>query len=260
MKKGKIIRSILLIIFAGIFVFSGYKIVSQLLEEKKAEDLYSDFQNIAITSETETVSSENKEETNTEPEKNENKLNLKINFDALNKKSKDIVGWIYSPDTPINYPVVKGKDNEQYIRHLPNGKYNYAGSIFADYRNKENNNDSNYIIYGHNMKNDTMFGTLTEYYNQKYYDKHPIIYLLTPEKNYEIQLYSGYVAPADSYAYTINRPIDETEMYMNKISRESTFKSNVKYTPGDRTVTLSTCTNVSDEERYVLVGILKEIK
>ena len=256
MKKGKIIRGILFVIFAGIFVFSGYKIISQLLKEKQAKDLYSDFQNIAVTSENETTSSENKVINNETKDKT---LNIKIDFDALKKKSKDIVAWIYCPDTPINYPVVKGKDNEQYIRHLPNGKYNYAGSIFADFRNNIENDDSNYIIYGHNMKNDTMFGTLTEYYNQKYYDKHPIIYLLTPEKNYEIQLYSGYVAPADSYAYTINRPFDEAVKYMNKISHESTFKSNTLYTPGDRTVTLSTCTNVSDKERYVIVGILKKI-
>lgn len=254
MKKGKIISQVFCVIFAGIFVFSGYKVLSYFIEQKQAEDLYNNFQTLATLNQT---NSSDKETTNTNQDNTTFSLN--IDFESLKNECKDIVGWIYCPDTPINYPIVKGMDNEEYLRHLPNGKYNYAGSIFSDYRNSTIETDSNYIIYGHNMKNDSMFGTLTEYYNQKYYDKHPIIYFITPEKNYEIRLYSGYVAPLDSDAYKINRTKEETEEYINRISRKSTFDTNTKYTSGDKTVTLSTCTNVSDDERYVIVGILKEI-
>lgn len=103
-----------------------------------------------------------------------------IDFDALKQENNDIIGWIYCPDTPINYPVVKGKDNNQYLRADLKGKYLVSGTIFADYRNNEVGEDKNYIVYGHNMKNSTMFGTLVKYKDQTYYDSHPILYFLTP--------------------------------------------------------------------------------
>ena len=246
----KTIKIILSIIFAGVFIFSGYKIFSYLIEQKKANDLYDNFKDIAITSEPNESSNND----------SESKIDFSIDFESLKNECKDVVGWIYSPDTPINYPVVRGKDNKQYLRHLPNGKYNYAGSIFADYRNLYINNDSNVIIYGHNMKNDSMFGTLTEYYKQKYYDAHPVLYFLTPEKNYEVQLISGYITSSDSTAYMIERDEELNEKYIDRIMRSSTFDGSVEYKKGDRTLTLSTCTNASNSQKYVMVGILKEIE
>lgn len=250
MKKSQIINSILCIIFACIFVFSAYKIVIYFKVQKEAKDTYTNYQNLAVSSDADTNQDTSEEQT--EPK-------ISVNFDSLLKECKDIVGWIYSPDTVINYPVVKGADNNQYLHRLPNGKNNIAGSIFADYRNFSFNTDSNYLIYGHHMKNDSMFGTLLNYKSQSYYDAHPIIYFLTPEKNYKIKLYSGFVTPADSDAYIINRTEEEMAEFMDKISRKSTFKTNAKYKAGDKIVTLSTCTNVSDDQRYVVIGIIEEI-
>lgn len=88
---------------------------------------------------------------------------MEINFDILKSKNKDIVAWIYSEGTQINYPIVQSKDNDYYLRRLLDGTYNQGGTIFMDYRNNKNFEDYNTIIYGHNMKNNTMFGTLINY-------------------------------------------------------------------------------------------------
>ena len=129
---------------------------------------------------------------------------INVDFDELKKENKDIIGWIYCPDTPINYPVVKGKDNNQYLRTGLDGKYLFSGTIFCDYRSKDIGTESNYIIYGHNLKNSTMFGTLVKYKEQEYYDAHPIMYFLTPESNYIIELFAGTVVKNNSEIYQPN--------------------------------------------------------
>ena len=96
---------------------------------------------------------------------------VSVDFQKLKEENSDIIAWIYCEDTPINYPVVLAKDNSYYLHRKINGDYGFAGTLFADYRNKGDFSDNNTIIYGHNMKNDTMFGTITEYRNQEYFDE-----------------------------------------------------------------------------------------
>ena len=110
----------------------------------------------------------------TEPPK-ATELPISIDFDSLLSRNKDVIGWLYCPDTVINYPVVQGENNDQYLRKDLDGKYLVSGTLFADYRNGALGEDANYIIYGHNMKNGTMFSLLAKYKQQSYYDKHPVI-------------------------------------------------------------------------------------
>ena len=180
---------------------------------------------------------------------------ISIDFDALKQENSDIVGWIYCPDTPINYPVVKGKDNNQYLRSDLNGKYLVSGTIFTDYRNGEVGEDPNYIVYGHNMKNSTMFGTLVKYKKQSYYDAHPMLYFLTPEGNYTIELIAGAVVKRDSDIYQ-TAPTDNT---IADIMIKSTFNSTVDIGKGKNIITLSTCSYEFNNARYVVVGKLKKI-
>ena len=85
---------------------------------------------------------------------------ITVDFERLQEENKDIIAWLYCPDTEINYPVVQSKDNEYYLRRLLDGTWNIAGTLFMDYRNAADCSDLHTIIYGHNMKNNTMFGSL----------------------------------------------------------------------------------------------------
>ena len=192
------------------------------------------------------------EPTNEEEGEEKNQVPIRIDFDALIQENNDIIGWIYCPNTPINYPVVKGEDNNQYLRSDLKGNYLVSGSIFADYRNGEIGQHRNYIVYGHNMKNSTMFGTLVKYKDQTYFDSNPILYFLTPDTNYIIELSAGAVVNRDSDIYQII-PNENT---IAEIVSKSTFTSSAKITHDDKIITLSTCSYEFNSARYVIIGKL----
>ena len=241
----KIIKIILLGICLVIFIYSAYNIYNYIKEENANKKLKNELVEDVIT-----------EVPSTELTKNEEKIPISVDFSTLKEKNQDIVGWIYSKDTPINYPVVQAKDNQYYLHRLINGEYNASGSIFMDYRNNPNLEDNNTIIYGHNMKSDEMFGTLQNYKNQEYYENHKIIYYFTQEKKYEIKLIAGYTASLEDDIYNLNEINQEQK---EKLLQKSDFKSDVDISQNDKLITLSTCSYEYEDARYILIGILDEI-
>jgi len=262
--KGKVFRIVLIILVLLIAAFSALQIIRHYSEEKEADGLYSDLLEYAVVpeetepEETTGVSpnetAEHTPEETTTPEVID--VPPAIDFIALQEKYPDVIGWIYSPDTPINYPIVCGKDNNQYLRHLPDGSYNTTGSIFLDYRCGEIGENRNTVIYGHNMKNGTMFSSLTKYKSQAYYDEHPWLYLLTPDGNYRIELYAGAVVKASSGIYETSPGNEAFADVLAEIKGKSTFHSEMDVDWSDNIVTLSTCSYEFDNARYVVVGKL----
>lgn len=179
-----------------------------------------------------------------------------LDFDVLEELNGDIVGWIYCEDTPIDYPIVQSADNSYYLKRMPDGQYNSAGAIFLDYRCDGYFMDRNSIVYGHNMKNDSMFGTLPEYRNQSYYDAHPVMWLFTRERTYKIELLAGFVTVSDSAVYEPLYDADELQNYLSAAIRDSCFEAGVEPERVTRSVTLSTCSYEYENARFVLVGSL----
>ena len=184
-----------------------------------------------------------------------------INFKALRKVNPDIVGWIYSPDTTINYPVVQGEDNSYYLKHLADGTENRNGCPFVDVGNSSDFSDENSIIYGHHMQNGTMFAGVSWYSDQRYYDEHPVMYLLTPDTAYQIELFSGYTTAMDSSAYmqTFVSKREYTD-WLIEVAGRSDFLANMEISAKDRVITLSTCAYSFENARYVVHGKLVEIR
>lgn len=240
-----------LILAIGIITFSGYNLWNIYSEYTAGEKLYDQYADEFIISP--------KEVPKQSPEEKEEEPILSIDFDALLARNKDVVGWIYIEDTPINYPIVQGSDNNYYLRRLLDGSYNIAGSIFMDYKNSSDLTDLNTIIYGHNLKNGTMFSSLKDYGAQEYYDKHPLMHLLTPEGDYVIELIAGYQTNIYSNIYKTPETAEELLLLYNEIVKLSTFKSNISLDHGDRLITLSTCSEGGDESRYVLIGRINNI-
>lgn len=255
MKIPKALRIVLATVFILVFAFSCYKIVAQLLEENDSKTLY---ENIIDDVVIENQINQSSAEGSTEGK--EPIIPITVDFERIKQKYPDTIGWLYSPDTKINYPVVLGADNNQYIYNMPSGEPNKSGSIFADSRNLPFYESRNFIIYGHNMKNKTMFGTLDDYRKTGYYENHPVMYYLTPQKSYKLELYSGFITESGSYVYTFQHTEQTLSDFMKKIKRKSTFKSDVEYQEGDRIMTLSTCSYESEDSRYVVVAILREIE
>lgn len=182
---------------------------------------------------------------------------IAVDFQGLKAVNEDVCGWIYCEGTPIDYPVVQGEDNALYLRHNYEGSYNTAGSIFVEAGNRPDFADSNTIIYGHHMKNGSMFACLDHWADQAFYEAHPIMWLLTPEQDYKIVLFSGYTTSATSDTYTIfEGPGGELDDYLARCSEQSDFRAEVEPDGEGRYVLLSTCAYVFDNARYVLHGML----
>lgn len=184
-----------------------------------------------------------------------------INFKALQAVNPDVIGWIYSPNTTINYPVVQGDDNAYYLKHLADRTENRNGCPFLDVQNRPDFTDDNSIIYGHHMQNGTMFAGISWYEDQSYYDEHPVMYFMTPSAAYWIELFSGYITTMDSSAYMQNfgSTREHTE-WLKEVSGRSDFRANLEISAYDRVITLSTCAYRFENARYVLHGKLVELR
>ncbi len=260
----KILRLTVLLILLGVFLFSGWKVFSTLLEYRQSEESYkaltqeyTTHQPTATADEPQSpvMPSDTTEETapmETAP--------IAVDFATLLADCPDVVGWLYCADTPINYPVVQATDNDYYLRRLLDGSYSRGGSIFMDYRCAADFSDWNSILYGHNMKNDTMFGTLEDFRKQEYYDAHPVLYLLTPAQDYKIVLIGGYTTPGDDKdTYGIPISLEVRNALIEKAQQNSTFQADAEIGDEERLITLSTCAYDYTGARYVLVGVLREL-
>lgn len=255
----KWIYRIICVILIAVMAVSGYKIWSIMSEYKEGEDAYGELEQfVSIPSELPVIPSESGEEENPDgtpaPQATENLNQFPVvDFQSLQQINPDVVAWIYIPGTHVNYPVVQGDDNDYYLNHLFNGKSNSAGAIFMDYRNESDFSDSHTIIYGHQMNNKTMFNDLRKFEDQSFYDSHAVGYLLTPDQNYLLQFFSGYVSSVDTNAWQLNFNEENTfSSWLTDLQSRSAFTSQVQLREEDRIITLSTCSSAFENARFVL--------
>lgn len=252
--KKKILYTILILIFTGIFLVGVFQVYWKLKEYGEGESSYTEIEQYVWVD----VAPEDNEDGSQSGESGPDIRWPVVDFEALAEINPDIVAWIYIEDTPINYPVVQGADNQYYLNHLFDGKWNSAGCIFLDSRNRPDFSDWNSIIYGHHMKNGTMFTGLTAYKKQEYYNDHFIALLLTPDKNYEIEIFAGYVASVQDEIWKIGFPSDQDfAEWMDKTKERSCFRSKIIPAVTDRILVLSTCSYEFNDARFVLLGVVK---
>ena len=252
------IRIVLCCIFLSIAVYAGYNIIKIQSEYKKGADTYKEIDKYTIE-QTVARSSDNTEETVEATE--EEKPYPKVDFAGLKAVNGDVIGWIYVPDTEINYPIVHTTDNEYYLDHMVDRTENPAGAIFLDTRNPSDLSDLHSIIYGHHMKNGSMFAALKGYKKQNFFDEHKNGYLITEDAVYRIDFFAGHVANVEENAWQLDFS-DGTEFdnWIKSLKEVSAFKSDVNPEYGDKVFTLSTCSYEFDDARFVLSGKLTKIE
>lgn len=179
-----------------------------------------------------------------------------IDFRALLELNADIVGWIVGGET-IDYPIVQGADNHYYLSHLVNHERNRLGSIFMDQDNQRDFSDRVTVLYGHNMKDGSMFAALTKYNSQSYYDRFPAMTLHLPKGDYEVELFAGKLMDGNDESACFGL-IDEEgfQSWIDGLRRASTFQSAGVVMPEDRIVVMCTCSYVDDNARYAVFGRL----
>ncbi|MBR1857176.1 MAG: sortase [Oribacterium sp.] len=169
----------------------------------------------------------------------------------------ETVAWLYFEDGSISYPVMKDGDNEKYRSIGSTGEEAWTGAIFLDYRSSSDLTDPNSIIYGHNMKDRTMFGTLRDYRDvSTFFDDHRYFQVITPDKacRYQVFIYMDVPNSFEIYDYVGEKGLEfvsDAEPVMRKSYRDS----EITLSETDRVVTLSTCTD-KDRLRFVVLGVL----
>lgn len=182
-------------------------------------------------------------------------------FSTLQEINKDTVGWLTVNNTRIDYPVVQAKDNDYYLRRDYYQNKNRHGWIFMDYRNNPDELNENTIIYGHNLANQTMFGTLRYALNSYWYKKsaNQIITFNTPNENMKFQIFSIYTIPTTNDYLDITFPTtDAYQAYIDLVKGRSIYDFNIEVTTDDKILTLSTCANGNDKRLVIHAKLIKE--
>lgn len=252
MKTKKVLIRLVIVLLLCVLAFALWRIADTLLERSAGKALNRELTQLAVT-EKEVPTMETDAEGPAAYV-----VPIEVDFDLLRQQAPDAVAWLYSPDTPIHYPVVQGPDNRYYLKHTVTGQQNHTGSIFLDRRNPSDLTGSYNLIHGHNLKDDTMFGTLPRYSDQAYYDDHAVLYLLTPDADYAIELFAGFTTDKDDVIYRIPALSRERMELAQYCMERSDFVSSVQPQQDDRFVILSTCAYDYDDARYAVIGILRE--
>jgi len=176
--------------------------------------------------------------------------------------NEDIYAWIYIPDTQINYPMLQHpSDNTYYLDHNLDGSKGYPGCIYTEDFNTRDFTDSNTVIYGHNMKDGSMFAGLHKYSDMDYMKEHPYIYIYTEDYLYVYEIFAAceYSNEHILYSYDFSDKAG-FEKYLEDIcaagEKSGSRKENVEVSAEDRIVTLSTCIANQPDKRYLVQGVL----
>ena len=267
----KTVRTILIIIFAGVFAFSAVRYFMLRKPYEEAKETYSgavsDYtkpsqqnsnQQVFLPADGNEIRQEDRPElTQEDNEPTAVIAPIEVDFAGLTRVNTGVIGWIYCEDTVINYPVVFGVDNSYYLDHDYRGAPSGSGAIFTDASNIKGFVDSNIIMYGHHMSDMSMFATLKYWMKQEYLDEHPVMWLLTPVQDYRVELFAAYETQADSDTYTVFRgPGPLFEQYLSKAVEKSGVNAPVEIDPEARYLLLSTCAYSNALARTVLHGKL----
>lgn len=238
-----LIIGIALIIFAGVKLFSiwqGYKV---------SEDEYKEIANTYVDVNKDANIGDDTEDT---PWYELAKVDIK----GLQEQNPDVCGYILFENEDISYPVLHASDNDYYLHRTLEKTEAKAGSIFMECANDSDFEDSHTIVYGHNMKNLSMFGKLRYYRTDNdYYADHQYFQIFVDGAVYRYQIYAYKVVEDGAYIYkTYYDGSDDFAEFANKIGADSSRNTGIEINPDDKVITLSTCTG-NDEERFTVSAV-----
>jgi sortase B len=255
-KKKSPLLSILLVVCLAAFVFAGYMLIQGWTHY---EESASEYREISAEYGPEDAQGAKLDAQETDAETKARVLReFTVDFDSLRAVNEEVVGWIVIHNTNISYPIVQAADNDRYLTTTFLKTYNTSGAIFADCNNNADFSDRNTYIYGHNMKNGSMFAQLMKLRTQQGFDERSEGVLYTPDAVYRLELFAVHSVDEADVELQYNFASDEAyESYLNGIRRWSAVQSGAELSRNDRIVTLFTCVN--DDIRLLVYAKLVEV-
>ena len=264
-KTKKLLLGVLCLIFAAVFIYSGYKVYTILRGYSAAEKRYDSLSD-SVTAQggDDAAKAGGSIASGTGREADPLYMDtsfITVDFDELAKISDYVIGWLYLPDSVINYPVAQYSDNDFFLNRFIDGNIQVGGALFADCGCPGDFSGNNTIIYGHHMRDGSMFASLGKYGEQEFYEANPIMYLYTPTQDYKLEIFSAFTTSDVSYVYNIFFPDENSfESHISSLRYMSDIKTDVEVGPEDHIVTLSTCDYSFNNARYVVIGKLVPIE
>ena len=279
---GDVLSTLLMLVALGVFVFSAYTLYGFYQEYRKSsveyDNLENDYASVDEADETEDFDALEDDKTVQDLQNKQNisgkevvtvmengkqitvpTMRNPIDFTELKQKNEDIVGWLRIRALGISYPVVQGEDNDFYLHRTFEKEDNFAGCIFVNCDNSGNFTDQNTIIYGHNMKDGSMFGKLKKFREEGVFDKSKYFWMFTPDLIYEYRIVSATVVDKTGITYQSFFTQEDFDTLMQHAFETSVIDgSDVDVNMNDRIMTLSTCTG-DDATRFVVMGKLVQI-
>lgn len=250
-KSKKIIILLIYIILVSIIIISIVYIVKELYWKKEAIE------------ETKIVDTIEVDESKVTKESTKKMIQVR----TLKQENKDVVGLLEIENTNISYPVVQGDDNEYYMTHNYKKEKSKNGSIFLDKDYDWKISSNNYLIYGHNLNNGTMFQELLKYESEDYYNKHPEILFTTADEEATYDIISVFKSKVYNnidnvfkYYFFINpKTEEEYNNYIKNIKELSLYNIEKTAKFGTQLITLSTCSYHVKDGRFVIVGAKRQV-
>lgn len=191
---------------------------------------------------------------------------ITIDFAAVQLQYPNAYAWIQIPDTPVDYPIMQSTaemEDDYYLTHTIDGEENLPGAIYTQRsQNQKDLSDPVTVIYGHNMRNDSMFGTLSEYQKEEYREEHPYIYVYTPGYCYEYEIFAAVTYASDLILnrYDCNHSEEAFAAFLTSLQEDSVLpkwiKEDCSVTTQDQIIVLSTCNN-NETQRFIVCGVLR---
>lgn len=264
-KQGRVqdlVWLLLVLICFIIFCYSGFRILTTTLEYRKGQTFYEDTakrylevepqeEHLKLDDIDSNVAQKEQEETSREWYEL-----VRVDLEGLRQQNPDIIGWIFFETEDISYPILYSGDNAKYLRTSYTGEYLTAGSIFLEARNTPDFSDHHSILYGHNMKDLSMFGKLKYYGSDKeYWKEHEYFQVLTPQGKYRYRIFAYKEVEPDSDVYqTFQTGGEEFFQFLNNTLRADNWMENDIYVSSeDLVITLSTCWG--DENRFIVSAV-----
>ena len=235
---------------------------------KQGDDAYASLQAevesvVVPTPEPETVPEETTQEPTQEPVDPDENMNRVIDFDTLQAETnEDIYAWIYIPDTNVDYPVLQHPtDDTYYLNYNIDGTKGYPGCIYSEIENSKGFDDFNTVLYGHNMKNGSMFHDLHQYKDELFLEEHPNIYIYMPDKTLKYEIYAAYQYDDRHLLYSFDYGSEKGRQgYLDDIlgikSMSAVFNKDAEVTSDSHILTLSTCVGGQSTRRFLVQGVL----
>lgn len=210
-----------------------------------------------------TATQDSRIEESTAPLPDDEYMLREIDFDQLTAEvNSDIYAWIYIPDTNVDYPIFQHpSDNAYYLRHNPDGSEGFPGCIYTELENAKDFSDFNTLIYGHNMKNGTMFHDLRNYVDSEYLAEHPCVYIYTEDAVLKYEIFATYQYDNRHllYAYSYDTEYDR-EQYLKEVLEQrnmtAVFNPEAEVDSDSKIITLSTCVHATGPDRYLVQAVL----